>query len=120
MEKKYEETQFEFRSGRSTTDAIYLLNFMIQRELRKSKGKLFAFFVNLKSAFDKVDRKILRERMERIGISRELRERIADIYKETKNTIRIGKRESEVFWTEKGVRQGCPLSPTLFNIYIEI
>ncbi|KMQ90761.1 rna-directed dna polymerase from mobile element jockey-like protein [Lasius niger] len=32
--------------------------------------------------------------------------------------IRIGKEESEVFWTERGVKQECPMSPTLFNIYI--
>lgn len=69
MEEKYEETQFGFWNGRGTTDEIYLLNFMVQRELMKPKGKVFTFFANLKSAFDKVDRKLLGERMEKIGIS---------------------------------------------------
>lgn len=55
--------------------------------------------------------------MKKIGISNKLRKRM-EIYVETKNTVRTGKEEGEVFWTEKGMREGCPLSPNLFNIYI--
>lgn len=41
-----------------------------------------------------------------------------ETYKETRNVVRIGDRCTKEFWTETGVRQGCPMSPTLFNIYI--
>jgi len=27
-------------------------------------------------------------------------------------------KKSSEFWTERGVRQGCPMNPTLFNIYM--
>ena len=41
-----------------------------------------------------------------------------ETYRETKCKVRVGNRETEEFWTRKGVKQGCPMSPTLFNIYI--
>lgn len=56
IEKKLEEGQFGFREGRGMTDAIYVLNYIVNRELMKKKGKIFAFFADLKAAFDKVDR----------------------------------------------------------------
>ncbi|XP_029672917.1 uncharacterized protein LOC115241347 [Formica exsecta] len=37
MKDRYEETQFGFRKGRGISDAIYLLNFMIHKKLRKQK-----------------------------------------------------------------------------------
>ena len=47
-----------------------------------------------------------------------LRMRIGGIYKKTRNTIEANGEMSSKFWTTKGVRQGCPLSPTLFTIYV--
>lgn len=44
---------------------------------------------------------------------------IKSIYKETKNCVITAEGVSSTFITHKGVRQGCPLSPVLFNIFIE-
>lgn len=53
------ETQAGFKKGRGTMDNIYVLNHVIQKEIRKKGEKIFGFFMDFKSAFDKVDRKIL-------------------------------------------------------------
>lgn len=36
--------------------------------------------------------------------------------RETRNRMRIGEERSEQFWTGRGVKQGCPLSSSLFNL----
>lgn len=42
------------------------------------------------------------------------------IYKETRSTIRTGKGLTGNFVFTKGVRQGCVMSPSLFNLYMDI
>lgn len=71
-----------------------------------------------KAAFDKIDRTKLGEMLKRANINERLRKRIMETYKETMNVIKVGNRKSGVFWTKKGVRQDCPMSPVLFNIYL--
>ena len=44
---------------------------------------------------------------------------IERMYRETKSKVKIGKNYTQSFWTEKGVRQGFPLSPMLFILFIE-
>lgn len=51
--------------------------------------------------------------MERRGIRTGISKRIKEIYENAKNIVKINGRVSECFWTETGVRQGCPLSPIL-------
>lgn len=117
-EKKLGEGQFGFREGRGTMDAVYILNYIANRELGKRKGKLFACFIDLKAAFDWVDREELMRMMREMGVRENLRRRIGEIYERTGNVIRAEGGESEEFWTTRGVRQGCPLSPSLFNILL--
>ena len=91
---------------------------IIERETAKPRDNVFTFFVDLEEAFDKVARTILWRTMVRRGVNREIIERIKEIFKETEIFVRIGETLTESFWTAEGVRQGCPLSPTLFTIYI--
>ena len=111
------DSQSGFRRGRSGMENIYLLNFLVDREIHR-KGKLVAFFVDLRAAFDTLDREILRETMEMEGIGKGLIQRVQEIYKETVNVVKTNEGATEKFWTKKGVRQGCPMSPTLFSLYV--
>jgi len=51
--------QTEFRKGMGTVDNIYVLNYIVNKQICKERGKLIAFFVDLRAAFDTVDREIL-------------------------------------------------------------
>jgi len=123
LEKEIEEKgiipewQAGFRKKRGVIDNIYTLNYLVGREIERGR-RVVAALVDLKAAFDTVDRRILGKRMEEEGVSKRLRERIEEIYKETGCRVRVGENYGRRFWTERGVRQGCPLSPILFNILI--
>jgi hypothetical protein len=41
------------------------------------------------------------------------------LYENSFSKIKIGKQLSSEFYIQKGLRQGCSLSPTLFKIYIQ-
>ncbi|XP_068994227.1 trichohyalin-like [Neodiprion pinetum] len=112
------QNQTGFRKGMSTIDNIYVLIYLINRQVGKDKGKMVAFFVDLKAAFDSVNRKVLWETMERRGVREGLRVRIEEIYKETKSRVRSGGKLGEAFWTARGVRQGYPLSPHVSNLLL--
>ena len=81
-------------------------------------GKVYAFFIDLKSAFDRVSRGDLWKSMKETGIRKGIVERIKELYEETENRIRIGDKYTKTFWAERGVRQGCPLSPVLFTVFM--
>jgi len=106
------ESQTGFRKGRSTLDNIYVLNHVMQREKRQGRedGKVYLFFVDLKTAFDKVDRNRLREELRRRGVKEELVREVEKIYEKTVVTVQTGKGLSKSFKTTKGVRQGCIMS----------
>lgn len=99
-----------------TIDNVYIMNYLINRQLGKEGGRLVALFVDLRAAFDSLDRRVLVKAMRERGIREGLTERVAEILRETKSKIRIGREVGESFWTVRGVRQGCPLSPLLFNL----
>lgn len=47
----------------------------MNREIGKEKGKVFASFADLKAIFNRMNRKILKEKMEEIGVTKKLLER---------------------------------------------
>ena len=54
-----------------------------------------------------------------IGINGSFLEILQNIYENTECAVKIGSQHTNFFKYLKGVRQGCPLSPTLFNIFLD-
>lgn len=113
------ESQAGFRPKRGTRDHIFVLNALINNRLRKKKGKLYVAFVDFKAAFDKIDRNLLLKKLWEKGLRGRMHRMVRGIYGKTTNEIIASEGTTESFETEKGVRQGCPLSPTLFGIALD-
>jgi len=86
------ETQAGFRKGRSCIDNIYILKTVAECAINLKKGRLFAFFADLRAAFDKVNRQKLWKEMREYGIEEKLIEMIEAIYEETSCRIKIGEK----------------------------
>lgn len=107
------DTQNGFREKRSTVDNIAILNGCVQQCLADEQGKLYALFVDFKTAFDCVDRRLLFRTLRTKGIPDYLVNTVEAMYKRTSYII-----EGVKFPSHKGLKQGCPLSPLLFAIFI--
>lgn len=79
----------------------------------QENGKIYALFIDMKAAYDMVERK----GMSRIGIRLDVVKPISDIYTESKSIVLIGRTVGR-YWIQRGLRQVCSLSPTLFSVYI--
>jgi hypothetical protein len=87
-------------------------------KIKEHNLPLFILFVDYEKAYDNVNRGKLWEIMEN-NVPNYLLNTIKSIYRNTKVIIKFNEDLSEPIPTNKGVRQGCGLSPILFNIYIK-
>ena len=110
--------QAGFTPCRSTTDCILSLRVMAQqrREFRKT---LFAAYVDLKGAFDSLDRTALWLLLQGIGIPTKYVNILKDLYSNTTCRVRAEGSLSDSFRTTSGVRQGCVAAPNLFNVAVD-
>lgn len=110
--------QTSFRKKLRTIDNIYIINYLVNRQLVKRVGSLVALFVDLKAAFDSVDKGVLVEAMREKRIRAGLVERVDEALKEIRSRVGIGGKAGEDFWTVKVMKQGCPSGPLLFSVLI--
>lgn len=76
-------------------------------------------FVDLKAAFDSVDRELLIEKIWEVEVRGRIFKMIREIYRESYIEVRMEKRHTRRFEATTGVRQGCALSAVLFDIFID-
>ena len=109
------ESQLGFRPKKSCTHGVYILSTVIGK-MKRSKLKGVLTFVDLKAAYDSVDRNRLFEAMNKLGLGGKVQGIIGSLYHQDKIIFEVNGSNTEPLYLKQGVRQGCNLSPTLFNI----
>ena len=84
----------------------------IMKKARQFQKNFCFCFIDYAKAFDCADHNKLWEILKEMGIPDHL-------YAGQETTVRTGHGTTDWFQTEKGVHQGCILSPCLFNLYAE-
>ena len=112
------DVQAGFRKGRGTRDQIANIRWIIEkaRELQKN---IYFFFIDYAKAFYCADHNKLCKILQEMGISDHLTCLLRNLYAGQEATVRTGHGITDWFQIGKEVRQGCILSPCLFNIYAE-
>ena len=109
--------QIGFIKGCRTADHIYLLKTLITK-YTKNRGRLYAAFIDFKKAYDTVNRDTLLRNLREYGINGKMWENIKSIYKSVTYSIKIKNKVMDPISSNLGLKQGCPLSPLLFNLYV--
>jgi hypothetical protein len=94
------------------------LNYLITDAVCHKK-KLYLAALDCKDAFGSVSHQLMDINMDNLGIPTKLRNLIMDSYKNTTVRIWSCRTASNPVDIRKGVKQGCPLSPLLFNICVD-
>ena len=111
------DAQFGFRPQRSTVDAIFVLHSLVNKIINKNE-RLYCAFIDLKSAFDKVNRNGLWSKLYNLGIKGKFLRVIKNMYTSVKSCVRNCNNYSEYFECAVGLRQGEVMSPIMFPMFI--
>ena len=112
------QAQAGFRAHRSVNHNLFALQHAIDKS-RRNRMPLYCCFVDLTAAFDRVPRSLLWERLRSCGVSGQMLAAIQALYSDAHIVINIDGCIGESATVLSGVKQGCPLSPTLFGIFID-
>ena len=110
--------QAGFTKGRGTRDQISNIRWIMERSTEYQRP-IYMCFIDYSKAFDCVDHPTLWNMMEEMGVPEHMVQVIRSLYANQEAKVRTEYGDTESFSIGKGVRQGCVLSPYLFNLYSE-
>jgi hypothetical protein len=113
---KLSDEQGGFRKGRGCVDQVFVL----KEALRLRKGrKTFACFVDIRKAYDRTWRNGLWQKLWNLGVRGRMWRVIQNLYSNTRARVRLPGGDTDWFGIDTGLRQGCVLSPLLFDIFLD-
>ena len=118
MNHEFPDVQAGFRKGRGTKIKLptSIVSLKKSREFQKN---IYFHFIDYAKSFHCVDHSKLWKILREMGIPDHLTCVLRNMYAGQEATVRTGHGTTDWFQIGKGVRQGCILSPCLFNFYAE-
>ena len=112
----------EQKSARPTEgcyEHTYVLKAVVG-QARRNKKKLSLAWLDLRNAFGSVPHCVIVTTLRHLGVPEELVTLICNAYRGASSTIKTSAGLTRSIPIRAGVKQGCPLSPILFNLCIEL
>ena len=105
-----------------TVNSIFILKMLIDKYVKskpkKHRNLLFSCFVKFRKAFDCIPRQKLFDKLRKEGVQGRFLDVLISMYSNDKSAVKIDNKLTEAFTCFAGVKQGCMMSPTLFNFYL--
>ncbi len=112
--------QAGFRKDFRTTDNLFVLKTLLDQRKARRAAKMYCCFVDFKKAFDTVPRALLWQVLRELGVEGRIMHCLQSMYAADRACVKApGSGVTSTFTCHMGVKQGCPLSPNLFGIYID-
>jgi len=118
IDREMSDVQAGFRKSRGTRDQIANLCWIMERA-REYNEEIYMYFIDYSKAFDCVDQAVLWTKLQAVGFPGHLINLLSCLYDGQEASVCTEMGETNSFQIGKGVRQGCILSPALFNVYAE-
>ena len=124
-----DDEQSGFRTGRSTADSTQIMvriqedttdlkkRMEVQGEALDRDDEYVARLLDLRKAYPRVNKPALWAMLERYGMGERCLRILKDLHESTTYRVRGKDGDSDPWVPERGLREGCPSSPPLFNIY---
>ena len=114
-----EPAQTGFRPHHATTHHAFVLQHHVTK-YKSARKKLYCCFIDFAKAYDSVPRDKLWQRLYDVGIRGRILHSIKSLYDVGVDmSIKLDVGTLDPIAAVVGVKQGCPLSPLLFGLYIE-
>ena len=110
--------QYGFMPGKSTTDALFALRVLMEKN-REGQKELHCVFVDLEKAYDKVPREEVWYCMRKSGLAEKYVRIVQDMYDGSTTAVRCAVGVTEGFELKVGQNQGSALSPCLFAMVMD-
>ena len=102
-----------------TSDHLMVIKYLIDKVVKGQKKKLYACFVDIKKAFDFTNRQLLFYKLlSEYNVGGNFLKLLQSLYNNHEVHIRLSRGLLQPITTTIGVKQGCGLSPLLFNLFI--
>ena len=114
------ESQCGFRRGCGCVDMVFCARQMVEKAI-EHRESLYMAFVDLRKAYDSVPRDAMWRVLERYGIPPVMIRLIRSFHEDMKAELKINGEalEGEIA-VSNGLRQGCTMAPTLFNMFFNL
>ena len=123
LSKKFDHTlrpnQYGFRAAKGTRHPLFILRRAMEWSVLTDKP-LHLLFLDWKQAFDSIDHTAMLEALDCSGLSQRSLKAIQAIYKSPQFTTRGVDDHTATGKCHAGIRQGCPLSPYLFILTLNV
>ena len=111
------------KKGSRTSDHLMVIKFLIDKIVKGERKKLYACFVDIKKAFDCTNRELMFYKLlSEYGVGGNFLQIMQSLYDQYDNHevfIRISDGLLQPIRTTIGLKQGCGISPLLFNLFID-